>query len=143
MKSTNFQTQMAHLPKMIFLELTNFLVPLGPFHYEKSQKILTVDPDLWWHASFRPKWSIPHNENFFRKTINISSIYPLVPFIEQNFKKVLRVDPELRGYTIFGTKMTDLPKMQLFFTKTINIISMYFLTLFIVQNFKKILGVDP
>ena len=46
MKSTNFQTQMAHLPKMIFLELTNFLVPLGPFHYEKSQKILTVDPDL-------------------------------------------------------------------------------------------------
>ena len=38
MKSTNFQTQMAHLPKMIFLELTNFLVPLGPFHYEKSQK---------------------------------------------------------------------------------------------------------
>ena len=48
------------------------------------------------------------NENFFRKTINICSMYLSAPFIVQNFKKILRIDPKLWGRTIFRVKMARL-----------------------------------
>ena len=57
------------------------------------------------------------NNFFFWKIINIIFIKLLAPFIVQQFKKILPGDPELWGCTIFGPKMTHLPKWE-FFQKT-------------------------
>ena len=52
------------------------------------------------------------NDNFFRKTSNMISMYLLIHFIVQNFKKILRLDPNLWACTIFRPKMAHLPYMR-------------------------------
>ena len=54
------------------------------------------------------------NENFFRNTINIISMYLLAPCTEQNFFKNLRVDPEPGRRAIFEPKMVQLPQLGIF-----------------------------
>ena len=52
------------------------------------------------------------NDNFFRKTSNMISMYLLIHFIVQNFKKILRLDPNLWACTIFRPKMAHLPYVR-------------------------------
>ena len=55
------------------------------------------------------------NQNFFRKTINISSTYLLASFIMQNLKKILRANPKLCA--LLGLKWSICPKSEFFSEK--------------------------
>ena len=94
-----------------------FHLPIGSFHCVRFLKNLTVDPELWGCAIFRPKMVPLPQTIFFWKIINIILIYLLAHFIVQNFKKILPADPELWGCAIFGPKMTHFLKWE-FFKKT-------------------------
>ena len=81
----------------------------------KISKKSSVDPG---NPIFRSKMAhLPYMRIFFRKTINITSMYFLVPFIVQKFKKIFRADIKLWGYTIFWPKMGHLPQIKIFSKK--------------------------
>ena len=80
---------------------------------------------------------------FFKKLINIISIYLLAPFTLQNFKKILRVNPELWRCAIFGPKIAQFILNKMFLVQTNIITFICLLALFIGQNFKKIITANP
>ena len=77
------------------------------------------------------------NENFFTKTINISSMYFLAPFIEQNFKKNPYSGSRVIKTHNFQAHNGPFAPNENFFTKTTNIISVHLLAPCIVQDCKK------
>ena len=105
-----------------------------PFIMQNIKKVLKVDSELWGRTILDPFFP---NENFFRKTIDIISMYLLVPFTVQNLKKILQADQNLWGHDSFRPKMAHLPQMRTFLRKNINSVSMYLLDPFTVINFKK------
>ena len=85
------------------------------------------------------------NKNFFKKTINISSMYLLTPFIVQNFKNILGAYPKLQGRAIFRPKMTHLPRKKFFsenpFSNLVAFIHVYHMLRVICQSINEILTI--
>ena len=85
------------------------------------------------------------NKTFFKKTINISSIYLLTPFIVKNFKNILGAYPKLQGRAIFRPKMTHLPRKKFFsenpFSNLVAFIHVYHMLRVICQSINEILTI--
>ena len=97
-----------------------FLLLIGPFHWAKFKKSVTLDPEFWAWSIFGPKMVHLPQTNFFWKIINITLIYLLAPFLVQSFKQIIPADPELWLCTIFGPKMVHFPKWEFFWKKLVN-----------------------
>ena len=124
MKHNNFGLKMVHMLKMIFFFLekpliwdscNSWLVLLYRISKKPLEWIQSYDDAAFWAQN----GVFSSNENFFRKTINIVSMYILATLSVQNFKKVLRVGQKLWGCTILRPKMARLPRKRTFLENTL------------------------
>ena len=118
-------------------------MPLGPFHFEKFQKIFRVHLELWGQTIILvPNWPIYYNMVlfwkshffFFWKTVKFHAFF--WPLLFYSITKKNTVGPELWSQAIS-------PKWYFSFRKTIKLIFMYLLVPSNMQNFKKIVRVNP
>ena len=79
-----------------------FLAPFILLNYKKRKIRFTVMRSNHFRAQHCP---FAPNEKFFRKTINMISLYILTPFIVQNLLKILRAGQKLWACPIFRPKM--------------------------------------
>ena len=102
-------------------------MPLGPFHFEKFQKIFRVHLELWGQTIILvPNWPIYYNMVlfwkshffFFWKTIKFHAFF--WPLLFYSITKKNTVGPELWSQAIS-------PKWYFSFRKTIKLIFMYLL----------------
>ena len=111
-----FGSKMTHLTRQpsIFLEKL-YSHTFWPLLSRWIEKTFLVDPVLWSHYFWAQNGPFAKNDFFFfRKTINITSMYYLQLATGQNFKKTVRVDPGLWGCIIFGPKMAHLLQREFF-----------------------------
>ena len=102
----------SNCPTWIFSQKTTnkiFMYLLAPFILQFFKKILTADPE----------WSICPEQFFFGTNHYYCFHLPISPFHCAKLKKILPADPKLWGCSIFGPKMTHLPKW-VFFRKSVN-----------------------
>ena len=101
---------------------------LAFFITQNLQKVLRVDPEIWQHAIFKPKWLIcPIWGFFFRKTSNVRFMYPLALFIVQNYKKSVAFSQSYEDEPFPGPKFSCPPYKN------------FSVAPFTAQSFKKIL----
>ena len=95
---TIFGTKMTHLTKIVFFKkpfnefsCTSWPLSLCKISTKSLKWIQSYDdvPFSYQNGTFAP------NKTFFKKTINISSMYLLAPFIVQNLKNILGAYPKL------------------------------------------------
>ena len=93
-----------------------FHLPIGLFHCAKFKKILTVDPELWGFAIFRPKMVyLPYTIFFFFENFQNHFYLPISPFHWAKFKKNSSSGSTVLRMCNFWTQNCLFPQMSFFF----------------------------